>query len=131
MTPFDISGEVNRTLRTVTTALKAGIREAMLEVGKRARDELNAVAGEVPGRDKKFSGTSRYNGGRLGVKVRYEYDTTVVRVSPQGPWGLPAGKGRTKAGFKSWDKGHTATIEKAEQTVPKKIGDAVEGGFRG
>lgn len=130
MSPLDAAGAIDRTMRTVTAALKTGIRDAMLAVGKKAREEMMLVAPEVPGSDRKFSGTTKYNGGRLGVKVRYDYDDTGVRVSPQGPWGLPAGRGRSKAGFGSWDKGERATKSTAERDVPKVIGDTVERGFR-
>lgn len=129
-TPLDIAGEVDRTMRTVTSALKTGIRDAMREVGKQARENINRVAPEVPGTDRKFSGTDKYNRGRLAVKVRYEYNEARVRVSPLGPWGLPAGRRRTKAGYRSWDKGESATKTTAAREVPKTIDGAVTRGFQ-
>lgn len=102
----------------------------MRETGEAARVEHMKHAGEVPGDDRKFSGTNKVNGGRLGVKIRYEYAEKSVRVSPAGPWGLPAGKRRTKAGFRSWDKGEAGTAAKADGIIPRIIDSKVQGAFR-
>lgn len=116
--------------RLIARAIEDGIQQALRETGAAARAEHMKHAAEVPGSDRKFSGTDKVNGGRLGVKVRYEYREKSVRISPAGPWGLPAGRGRTKAGFRSWDKGEAATAEKADVIVPKVIDSKVQEAFR-
>lgn len=129
MTPDELGSSMARTIEQVAKAIEAARREAIRDVGAAARREHMAVAGEVPGADRKFSGTSKFNGGRLGVRIRYEYETAELRVSPQGPWGLPAGRGRTKAGFRSWDKGESATARQADRIVPRVIDSRVTRAF--
>lgn len=128
--PFDVGNTIARSLSSVAKALEAARREAIREVGAVAREEHMRHATEVPGSDRKFSGTDKFNKGRLGVKVRYEYGDAEVRVSPQGPWGLPAGRGRTKAGHRSWDKGEAGTTTKADRIVPATLDKRVQEGFR-
>lgn len=128
--PLDIARQITSGMQALSRAVDHGRRQALREVGAAARAEHMKHTTEVPGDDRKFSGTSKVNGGRLGVKVRYEYGDGEVRVSPAGPWGLPAGRGRTKPAFKSWDKGEASTTAQADQIVPTVVDREVQEAFR-
>lgn len=127
--PLSVADLVASSLHAVQVATRRSIRDAMHNVGDQARKDIMSHAAEVPGSDRKFSGTDRHNKGRLGVKIRYDQDTTIVRVSPNGPWGLPAGRGGRKSAYDSWDKGEREARTHAEKVVPKIITTQVEQAF--
>lgn len=130
--PSEISAEVSASLRQMRSAIDTSVKEALREIGAQARGKHLGHATEVPGSDRKFSGTDRYNGGRLGVKVRYEYADHEVRVAPNGPWGLAEGpKGRKPDGSGSWTAGAKEVHAVADKVLPKKVDAAVDRAFRG
>lgn len=128
--PMQVNAEVLRSLSAMRGAIETGVKSALQEIGKEARAAHMARASDVPGDDRKFSGTDRYNGGRLGVKVRYEYKDLEVRVAPQGPWGLAEGpKGRKPDGSGSWTAGAKKVHAVADRVMPEKVDAAVIGTF--
>lgn len=131
-TVSEIDALLSDSLSGMRRAIDEAVKESMREIGAKARGAHMAHAQEVPGDDRKFSGTKRYNGGKLGVKVRYEYGDREVRVAPQGPWGLAEGpKGRKPDGSGSWSAGAVTVHKIADAILPAKVDAAVEKTFRG
>lgn len=130
-TPAAIAADVSSSLRQMRKAIDTSVKASLREIGAKARSAHLNHASDVPGSDRKFSGTNRHNGGRLGVKVRYEYRDLEVRVSPQGPWGLAEGpKGRRPDGQGSWTAGTKEVHAVAEKVLPEKVDAAVKAAFR-
>lgn len=141
--PLDVARAVADSMSAASAALQVATKKALRAAGTTARKEMNRVATDVPGGDRRFSNMSRYNhGGRLAVTVRQR--AGAVFVMSKGPWKLAEeganphriGKGlhpgtRASQGRSSWTKGQDATFGVVEKELPREVSEAVEKAFGG